>query len=90
MTEFDLPDTFHAWFLVTELHVWMLSCRAMKEGPEGKFLRNQLIIFMWQDVQERLKKLKVPIKERNKLLLELGSQFRAGIIMYDEVSFMIS
>ena len=22
---FDMPDTFYSWFLVTELHVWMLS-----------------------------------------------------------------
>ena len=22
---FDLPDTYFSWFLVTELHIWMIS-----------------------------------------------------------------
>ena len=24
---FDMPDTFYSWFLITELHIWMISNR---------------------------------------------------------------
>ena len=26
---FDMPDTFYSWFLVTELHVWLLGVRSL-------------------------------------------------------------
>ena len=39
---FDMPDTFYSWFLVTELHVWMLSCRLMHEGEYGRITRNSM------------------------------------------------
>ena len=26
---FDMPDTFYSWFLVTELHVWLLGVRSV-------------------------------------------------------------
>lgn len=61
--KFELPDTFNSWFLVTELHVWMLMLRVMSEGPEngqdGRFLRNSLVEIMWTDVNARAKKLGV-------------------------------
>lgn len=60
---FELPDTFNSWFLVTELHVWMLLVRAMAEGSEtgedGRFLRNCIVEAMWADVGTRAKKLAV-------------------------------
>ena len=30
MKAFDMPDTFFSWFLVTELHVWLLGARLMQ------------------------------------------------------------
>ena len=84
-TEFDIPDNFRGWFVVTELHVWMLSCRAMKEGPEGKHLRDQLLHKMWADTGERLKALDIGYSKRKESLVSLGEQFRAAIFLYDEV-----
>jgi cytochrome b pre-mRNA-processing protein 3 len=57
--EFQMPDTFHSWFLVTELHVWMLMVRTMAEGEEGRFIRNNIVEAMWQDISTRAKKLQV-------------------------------
>ena len=30
MKAFDMPDTWFSWFLVTELHVWLLGARLMQ------------------------------------------------------------
>ena len=30
MEAFDMPDTFFSWFLVTELHVWLMGARLMQ------------------------------------------------------------
>lgn len=57
--ELKLPDTFYSWFVITELHIWMLSARAMAEGDDGRLLRNSLIEALWGDVQQRTKKLGV-------------------------------
>ena len=56
---FDLPDTFYSWFLVVELHVWMLMVRLMAEGEEGRFTRNAMLEAMWLDCETRSKKLGV-------------------------------
>lgn len=57
--QFSLPDTFFSWFLITELHVWMLLVRTMNEGDDGRFARNCVVEAMWQDVSMRAKKLGV-------------------------------
>lgn len=61
--KYRMPNTFNSWFLVTELHVWMLLVRAMAEGSEsgqdGRFLRNSIVEAMWSDVNTRAKKLGV-------------------------------
>lgn len=57
--DFNMPDTFYSWFLVTELHVWMLMVRYMAEGDNGKMVRNNLVEAMWNDVDNRLNKLGV-------------------------------
>lgn len=57
--EFALPDTFYSWFAVTELHLWMLSVRAMAEGDDGRFVRNCIAQALWSDVGLRIKKLGV-------------------------------
>ena len=33
MKAFDMPDTFFSWFLVTELHIWLLGARLMQVNP---------------------------------------------------------
>lgn len=57
--EFALPDTFYSWFVVTELHIWMLSTRAMAEGNDGNILRNAIVECLWTDVVQRIKALGV-------------------------------
>jgi cytochrome b pre-mRNA-processing protein 3 len=52
--ELGLPDTFYSWFLVTELHIWMLSARLMAEDTkEGKIVRNSMIEAFWTDCDRR-------------------------------------
>lgn len=87
--EFDMPDTFNSWFLVTELHTWMLLTRVMNEGPEtgqdGRFMRNCIVEAMWADVQVRSKKLSMdnPSAARQQVAI-LSEQFQATLINYDE------
>uniref|UniRef100_U5EFL1 Putative golgi organization n=1 Tax=Corethrella appendiculata TaxID=1370023 RepID=U5EFL1_9DIPT len=87
--EFNLPDTFNSWFLVTELHVWMLLVRAMAEGSEqnedGRFVRNCIVETMWNDVNTRANKLGAdnPSGVRKQIHI-LSEQFQAALIGYDE------
>ena len=57
-----MPNTFNSWFLVTELHVWLLLTRLMAEGSEtgekGRFMRNSIVEAMWNDVNSRAKKIR--------------------------------
>lgn len=73
--DFNLPNTFNSWFLVTELHVWLLMMRSMAEGSEtgedGRFLRNCIVEAMWGDVNTRAKKLGVSSKTPLRSLINL-------------------
>lgn len=87
--EFNLPDTFNSWFLVTELHIWMILVRVMNEGADsgqdGRFLRNFIVEAMWADSSQRAKKLfaENPSMIRENLAV-LSEQFQATLITYDE------
>lgn len=87
--EFKMPDTFNSWFLVTELHCWMMLTRVMNEGADtgqdGRFLRNCIVEAMWADVQVRSKKLSIdnPSASRRQVAI-LSEQFQATLINYDE------
>lgn len=84
-----MPDTFNSWFLVTELHCWLIMTRVMGEGSEsgqdGRFLRNCIVEAMWADVQTRAKKLSLdnPSASRAQVVV-LSEQFQATLINYDE------
>lgn len=83
--DFNMADTFFSWFLVTELHVWMLMVRYMAEGKYGQIARNALVEMMWDDVNTRSKLLgRIAPSVRRKQILELSHQFNAAIISYDE------
>ncbi|XP_015190358.1 PREDICTED: ubiquinol-cytochrome-c reductase complex assembly factor 1 [Polistes dominula] len=83
--EFNMPDTFYSWFLITELHVWMLMVRFMAEGKYGKIARNTLVEAMWDDVDVRSKKLgEMSSSIRRKQIEDLSHQFNAAILAYDE------
>lgn len=55
----SMPDTFHSWFVIRNLHVWMLMARLMQEGDDGRLVRNALVEAMWDDVDFRSKNLGV-------------------------------
>lgn len=57
--DLNMPDTFFSWFLVTELHVWMIMVRYMAEGNAGKIVRNNLVATLWQDTNARVENLGV-------------------------------
>lgn len=81
----NMPDTFFSWFLVTELHVWMIMVRYMAEGNAGKIVRNNLVATLWQDTNARVENLgTIPQKTKNKQIKELSEQFNAALIGYDE------
>lgn len=93
----ELPDTFASWFLVTELHVWLLMVRCMAEDagkvtPEkkpikgdGHLIRNCVIEALWADVGNRVKLLEGASPSlAKKQVNELSEQFQAAIISYDE------
>lgn len=81
----DLPDTFFSWFLVTELHIWMLMVRLMAEGNEGRFTRNALIEALWEDADARSKKLgAASLSIRKEQMEAINSSFQAALFGYDE------
>lgn len=54
-----MADTFFSWFLVTELHVWMIMVRYMAEGNAGRLVRNNAASTMWEDTTARVQNLGV-------------------------------
>lgn len=81
----DLPDTFNSWFLVTELHVWMLMARLMGDPKYGRFTRNSLVEALWKDVDARAKKLGSEHRSViNSQIKELSEEFQAALVNYDE------
>ena len=83
--DFNMPDTFYSWFLITELHVWMLMVRFMAEGAYGKVVRNNIVDAMWTDVMVRVNKLgHIAANVKKKQIIEISEQFNAALIGYDE------
>lgn len=81
----NMPDTFYSWFLVTELHVWMLMARLMNEGEKGRLVRNAVVEALWQDVDFRSKQLgETSSSLRRKQIQDLADQFQACLFSYDE------
>lgn len=83
--KFQMPNTFNTWFLITELHIWMLMVRSMGELKDGALIRNNMIETMWQDVTLRANTL-APEDGRmvKKQIEELTGQLQYAIILYDE------
>ena len=63
---FDMPDTFMSWFLVSELHVYMLCNRILVgQTGEGQRVKSAIVKSFWYDVLERVKLLAdIPAKKR--------------------------
>ncbi|XP_059471499.1 ubiquinol-cytochrome-c reductase complex assembly factor 1 isoform X2 [Neocloeon triangulifer] len=77
-----LPDTFNSWFLVTELHVWMVMTKCSVMENNGRHMRNSMVKMMWDDCSQKLKTLHVP--RSGSVLQELDQQLKAAIFAYDE------
>ncbi|XP_047526028.1 ubiquinol-cytochrome-c reductase complex assembly factor 1 [Pieris napi] len=93
----ELPDTFASWFIITELHVWLILVRYMAEDVtvagekkkmvkgDGHFVRNCVIEALWADVANRIKLLEgANIVVARKQVTELSEQFQAALVGYDE------
>lgn len=76
--------------MVTELHVWMVSVRAMGEGAgaeeNGRFIRNALMQTMWKDIDVRLKTMSNDVTSSTirQQTTELCDQFKYTLLLYDE------
>lgn len=85
MKEFSMPDTFNSWFLITELHLWMLIARIMADPSSGRYLRNVMVEALWKDVITRCKKLESEhtsvVKSQ---VMQMSEEFQAALVTYDE------
>lgn len=80
-----LPDTFQSWFLVQQLHIWMLLVRSKTEGSDGKHFHKQLVQFFWQDVEHRMTLMRVEdVTIKSESNRELNSMFYGLLFAYDE------
>jgi len=85
MEAFDMPDTFYSWFLITELHIWILGARLMKEGDAGRLVRNSMVEALWTDCENRAKAIgDLASSLRSKYIAEISEQFQASLFVYDE------
>lgn len=85
---YQMPNTFNSWFLVTELHVWMVLTRVMahnNDEEQGRILRNVIVEALWTDTNARSKALMAdnPAALRSQLQ-ELSQQFQMALIIYDD------
>jgi cytochrome b pre-mRNA-processing protein 3 len=98
-----LPDSFISWFLITELHIWMLMTKCTVLEDKGRYLRNAVVKTFWDDSLVRMKQIQVTFHQKsvlekltnnwfsylqpsgtNKVIQDLGQQFRAALFSYDE------
>ena len=85
-----MPDTFQSWFLVAHLHIWLLLVRLKREGKEGTFMINQVVVTFWEDVEARMKELGVTSSMLiSKNLRELLQQFYGFTLSYEEVKIIL-
>jgi len=84
-SKFDMPDTFYSWFLVTELHVWLIGARLMSEGDAGRAVRNALVEALWIDCDNRAKAIgDMASSVRSKNIVAIAEEFQAALFIYDE------
>ena len=85
MEKLEMPDTFYSWFLVTELHIWLLGARLMSEGDMGRMVRNNIVEALWVDCDNRAKAIgDLASSVRSNYIMEMAEQFQASLFVYDE------
>jgi len=82
---FDMPDTYYSWWLVTEIHAWMMCVRlAVGNTPEGKHCRNFMVKQLYEEMDERAKKVaEMDRKSRLNTVWDLAEEFKLAMIIYD-------
>ena len=85
MEKLEMPDTFYSWFLVTELHIWLLGARLMSEGDMGRMVRNNIVEALWVDCDNRAKAIgDLASSVRSNYIMAMAEQFQASLFVYDE------
>lgn len=84
VTRFNMPDEFMSWFLITELHAWMLMVRTADEDVHPMGLRDGVNRMLWTDTIARLKPLQQDRTKMHDWLEEVGAQTRYATLSYDE------
>ena len=70
---FDLPDTFRSWFLVSELHIYMI-CNRLLVGQtyDGNRIKIAVVKSLWEDCLERVKLLAdIPGKKKREYMMDV-------------------
>jgi len=82
---FDMPDTYYSWWLITELHVWMLCVRLhVGNSKEGNICRNFMVEQLYIDAFDRAKKVAdMDSKERKNAIWDLAEEFKFAMCLYD-------
>ena len=84
---FDLPDTFRSWFLVSELHIYMI-CNRLLVGQtyDGNRIKIAVVKSLWEDCLERVKLLAdIPGKKKREYMMDLNFEFQVNLV-YDNSS----
>ena len=79
---FDLPDTFRSWFLVSELHIYMI-CNRLLVGQtyDGNRIKIAVVKSLWEDCLERVKLLAdIPGKKKRAYMMDLNFEFQVNLI----------
>ncbi|XP_059140747.1 ubiquinol-cytochrome-c reductase complex assembly factor 1-like isoform X2 [Physella acuta] len=82
---FSIPDTFTSWFLLLQLHLWMVNVKVTQLGKEGFILKESMYRAMWIDVEKRLNTFKdLTGGEKRKAMDDYYSFMIASILYYDK------
>jgi len=82
---FDMPDTFFSWWLITEIHAWMLCTRVkVGETADGQLIRNTIVEALWEDLETRTKQISGFTGSRRKnQVWDLAEEFQTALVVYD-------
>lgn len=84
VTRFNMPDEFTSWFLISELHAWMLMVRTANEEVQPMGLRDGVNRMFWDDTIKRMKPLHLKRSQLYDALEDFGASYRYATVSYDE------
>ncbi|GAB1603032.1 ubiquinol-cytochrome-c reductase complex assembly factor 1-like [Argonauta hians] len=83
INDFQLDDTYLSWFLVAELHAWLMLSRLSQGQQEGAFVRQAFVKAFWADVKKRTSKVDGSMIKQDEIH-DLVFHFNAALFSYDE------